>query len=191
MVLNNKKGSIFSLWGMVVAFNIFIAIAFTMLIGFNNMAGTEIIDPIHSEISSIAEDMTSTEIQDFIDDSRTEYYNNTIPWDLVMFGLMINFYFFIIYSAIQTKKASSFTVFSLLTFGSIFMLLLVSVSIDVQEWILQEIYVDVFEDMSVATPIMDWFFLNVGVVSFTLALLVVLVNQFDKLRTLFIGGSEE
>jgi len=190
MVLN-KKGNIFNLWFMIIAFNIFIAISFTMLIGFNNLAGSEIIDPIHTEVSKIAEDRTSTEIQDYIDNSRLKYYENQIPWDLIIFGLMINFYFFILYSAIQAKKASPFALFSILTFGSIFMLLLVGISIDIQEWILNEIYSDVFEDLSVSTPIMDWVFYNIGSICFIMALIVVLVNQFDRLKNLFIGGQEQ
>lgn len=190
MVLD-KKGNIFSLWSMVIAFNIFIAIAFTFLVGFSNLAGSEIIDPIHQEISTIAEDRTSLQIQEHIDEAKTAYYANQIPWDLVIFGLMINFYFFIIYSAIKSAKASTFTVFTLLTFGVVFMLLLVSISVDIQEWLLNEIYTDVFEDLTITTPIMDWMFANIGLISFILCLLVVLVNQFDKLKLLALGGLRE
>jgi len=186
----NKKGNILSLWSLILGFNIFIALAFTFLIGFNNMAGSEIIDPIHQEVSKVAEDRTSVEIQNHIDGAKVKYYENQIPWDLVMFGIMINFYFFILYSAIKTAKASSFTVFTLLTFGSIFLLLLISISVDVQQWILSEIYTDVFEDLSISTPIMDWVFLNIGMICFIMALVVVLVNQFDKLKNLVLGGEE-
>jgi len=190
MVLN-KKGNIFSLWSMVIVFNVFIALAFTFLVGFGNLAGGEIIDPIHEEISGIAEDRTSLEIQNHIDDAQTKYYSNQLPWDLIMFGLMINFYFFILYSSIQSAKASTFTVFSMLTFGIIFLLLLVSISVDIQEWILSEIYTDVFEDLSVQTPIMDWMFANIGLISFIMCLILILVNQFDKLKVLTLGGTRE
>lgn len=191
MIFNNNKGNLLSLWGMILVFNIFLAMAFTMLIGFNNMAGSEIIDPLHTEVSKIAENRTSVQIQNHIDDARTQYYAQQIPWDLIMFGLMINFYFFILYSAIQTRKANPFIVFSMLTFGSIFFLLLVSISVDVQQWILQEIYMDVFEDLSVSTPIMDLVFLNIGLICFIMALIVVIVNQFDKLKELIFRGDEK
>lgn len=190
MVLN-KKGNMFGLWFSIVVFNIFIVVAFTFLIGFNNIALDEIITPIHTTTSAVASNTTSLAIQTHIDDSYQAYQDNTIPWDLVMFGLMINFYFGLIYSAIRSKKESSFTVFSMLTFGSIFLLLLISVSVDVQTWFLNELYIDVFEDLSVNTPIMDWLFQNMGMVSFIMAMLVLLVNQFDRLKTLMIGRFEE
>jgi len=187
MVLN-KKGDVLGLWFMIVVFNIFLVIAFTFLIGFDNMALDEIVTPIYDVTSSAAENLTSLAIQAHIDDAYVKYQENSIPWDIVMFGLMINFYFGILHSAIRAKKENAFTIFSLLTFGSIFLLLLISVSVDVQTWFLTEIYGDVFEDLSYSTPIMDWIFQNIGMISFILALVVLLVNQFDRLKKLMIGS---
>lgn len=187
MVLN-KKGDVLGLWFMIVVFNIFLVIAFTFLIGFDNMALDEIVTPIYDVTSSAAENLTSPAIQAHIDDAYVKYQENSIPWDIVMFGLMINFYFGILHSAIRAKKENAFTIFSLLTFGSIFLLLLISVSVDVQTWFLTEIYGDVFEDLSYSTPIMDWIFQNIGMISFILALVVLLVNQFDRLKKLMIGS---
>jgi len=190
MVLN-KKGNIFKLWFFVVLFNVFLALGFTLLVGFNNLATTEIVAPIHDAVSDIAVDRTSVEIQNHIDKAFTDYQENALPWDLIIFGLAINFYFFIIYSAIQTKKENPFIVFSMLTFGSIFLLLLISISMDVQAWILNEIYTPVFEDMAVDTPIMDWTFQNMGMIAFILAISIVLINQFDKLKDLILRRDEE
>lgn len=190
MVLDNKRGNIFSLWFMIILFNVFLAVGFTFLIGFNNLATSEIMTPIHDEVKDIAEGRTSIAIQDHIDQAYIDYQENTIPWDLVMFGLMINFYFFILYSAIKTQKANPFIVFSLLTFGSIFILLLISISTDIQQWILTEIYSGVFEDLSINTPIMDWVFLNMGILSFVMALIVLLINQFDRLKKMIIEVGE-
>lgn len=191
VLLNNKKGNMFYLWFLIIIFNIFIVMAFTFVVGFNNLAGGEIVDPIHESISTIAEDRTSVEIQNYIDESRDKYYENTIPFDLIMFGMVINFYFFLIYSAIQSRKENTFMVFSLITFGMIFMLFLLSISIDVQEWVLTQIYGAVFEDMSYSTPIMDWFFNNIGVISLFLMITLLLINQFDKLKALVFGGNNE
>lgn len=187
-----KKGNlnIFSLWMMIIVFNVFLAVGYTFLIGFNNLATTEIMDPIYTTISDMAEDHTSVQMQNYIDQSYTDYLDVFINWDLIMFGIMINFYFFILYSAIQMKKANPFVFFSMVTIGSIFLLLLISVSIDVQQWILAEIYGDVFEDLTYSTPIMDWVFTNMGMVAFILAMIVLLVNQFDRLKRLFLGGEE-
>ena len=189
MVLN-KKASILNLWFMIVAFNIFIAIGFTILVGFNNMALDQIVTPIYNEVSDVASTRTSVDIQNHIDDAYQGYQDNSLPWDLIIFGLIINFYFFILFSAIKTRKENPFIVFSLLTFGSIFLLLLISISVDVQTWIINEIYVDVFEDLSYNTPIMDWMFLNIGLVSFIMAMTVILVNQFERLKNLILGGNE-
>lgn len=185
------KNSIFNLWTYIIVFNIFIAVAFTFLVGFNNLADAEIMTPIHGAVSDIAEEHTSTAIQDNIDKALSDYRANQLPWDLIIFGVTINFYFFILWSAIQVRKANPFIILSMLTFGMIFLLLLISVSIDVQEWVLNEIYTPVFEDLSFNTPLMDWFFANIGMISFILALVVILVNQFDKLKVIFTGGQEE
>lgn len=189
--LNNKKGNMIYLWFLIIIFNIFIALGFTFIVGFNNIAGTEIMDPIHSSISDIADDRTSTEIQNYIDDSRDKYYENNVPFDLIIFALIIDFYFFLIFSAIQSRKESSFAVFSLITFGMIFVLFLLSISIDIQEWILTQIYGAVFEDISYSTPIMDWFFNNIGIISLGLMIILLLINQFDKLKQLVFSNNEE
>lgn len=188
--LNNRKGNMFYLWFLIIFFNIFIALAFTFIVGFNNLAGSEIIDPIHSSISDIAEDRTSNEIKNYIDDSRDKYYDNSIPFDLIIFALIIDFYFFLIFSAIQSRKESTFAVFSLITFGMIFVLFLLSISIDIQDWILTQIYVAVFEDISYSTPIMDWFFNNIGIISLFLMIILLLINQFDKLKQLIFRIDE-
>lgn len=187
---NNKKSNMFYLWFLIIIFNIFIALGFTFIIGFNNLAGVEIVDPIHSSISDIADNRTSIEIQNYIDDSRDKYYENNIPFDLIMFGLIINFYFFLLFSAIQARKENTFTVFSLITFGMIFMLFMLSISIDVQEWVLTQIYGAVFEDISYSTPIMDWFFNNIGIISLVLMITLLLVNQFDKLKQLVFRNED-
>jgi len=179
---NNKKGNMFYLWFLIIIFNIFIALGFTFIVGFNNLAGSEIVDPIHGSVKDISEERTSTEIQDYIDDSRQAYYDNTIPFDLIIFGLIINFYFFLIYSAVQSRKESTFALFSLITFGMIFMLFLLGISIDIQEWILTQIYEPVFSDYEYTTPIMDWYFANVGIINLFLMILLLLINQFDKLK---------
>ncbi len=190
MVLN-KKGSMLNLWFLIVMFNIFIAVSFTILVGFSNLATSEIVEPIHDITKDIANGRTSVEIQNHIDSSFESYKDNIFPWDLIIFALMINFYFFLIFSAIQQKGENPFILFSLLTFGSIFFLLLISISVDVQEWVIGEIYQDVFETSVIDTPLMDYVFQNMGMISFIMALVLVVINQFDKLKTMVFKRLEE
>lgn len=172
-----------NLWYSLVIFNIVLAIVFTILVGFYNLSDTEIIKPIHNVTSQIAQERTSEEIQNSIDKAYTDYTELYIPFDLIMLGLIINTYAGLIYSSIKNQKESVFSFFGLLTFGSILFLFIIGISTQVQDWVIVELYLNVFEESSVATPLMDYFFSNVGLISFFMGVILLVINQIDQLKT--------
>lgn len=183
---------ILSLWSFVITFNIFIAICFTILVGVYNLSDTNIIDPIYNTTYTVADSSASETTKAHLTNVRDDFNSLVIPFDLIMFALIVNTYFGMLYGSIQSQKLNAFAFFSLLTFGSILMLLMISISIDVQDWIITELYLEVFEESSVATPLMDWFFANIGIISFLMAVILLIVNQIDELKILLLrlGGDE-
>jgi hypothetical protein len=124
----------------------------------------------------------------------TTYENRFIPFDIFFSVLFLIVVVAISRASINAKKQGVFSFFGYIFLGSMLFLLSMFFIAQFTDYFIINIYIPLFNDTVIDTPLMFFFFENVKWIAFVLFLWVGLLNQIDfkivrgKVSDLFEGG---
>lgn len=187
-MVSNKGVS--SALGIIIAF--FFVSAFFMF-SFYLMKGIGddyVIDPLHNISKDLGGDLNiSTQMMNNFDTIKASYDSLIFPVDLAFLAFFLSSLAGSIWISVKAKRQPIFSFFGLLFIMIFFFLVLVSIVTQITSWIIDEIYLKVFADTIISTPIFDWVFTNMGIISFVWALIILLVNQWSRININGITGN--
>lgn len=107
------------------------------------------------------------------------YSSRQIPFDLLFVLLFLMVFVGTTQAAMQTKKQGVFTFFGYIFLGSMLFLMSVFFIAQFTDYFVQNIFIPIFNDTILDTPIIFFFFENLKWIAFVMFLWLGLVNQFD------------
>lgn len=186
----NKKGLTKAL-SLILGFFLIGSFFMFMVYLIQDIGTDYVVEPLHNISKDLGGDLgVSTQMMDNFDDIKTDYESRVFPADLFFLALWL---LTLVGSVYIAAKASKLPVISFLGFLFImifFFLVMVSIVSQITDWVINEIFLKVFSDNIISTPIFDWVFENMGIISFIWAMLLLLVNQWSRinLQNLIGGG---
>lgn len=114
-----------------------------------------------------------------------------VPYDLFFAIILILSVGFTFFSAFKARKLSAFSFYGMLFFGSFLILLAIGFIEQLTTWFLDNFYNVLFSDVGLDTPIMDWFFENMSLITYLWAMIIIVINRFDIKETTQAGRIEE
>lgn len=194
---NDNKGNV-GLMGLLIAF-LFITLFFAFSTAFIYETGSDyVIDPLHSEISQQAtEQGTSQGIRDTIDQAKTDYDNLVIPYDLFFLGGWISFFISTLLTAIKSREETTWGFFGMITFGLISFLFVLGIMDTISDWFIENFITNLLDFSLTSTPIINFYVTNFTIISFSWAVILILVNKLnfeelgDRINPERRGGFQE
>ena len=175
-----KKGSMFSVVLIIVSVTILLLLLLFSIIGFHQIGGEYIIDSFMDASDTMADsgqlpaasNTTSYAIKATYDEIKW-------PFDLYFLAFFILGFMTTIFSAYKTRKMGYMSFFGMLTIGSMVFLVVISFLDQFSTWFLQDFFYKVFDAPALATPIMNYYFAHLGIISIIWFVVLLLVNQID------------
>lgn len=175
----DRKG-ISNLFGIVLFFMIGFTITFFIAVFLHDIGRTEVLDNVDSFITTYESSQPlSSEMSTFIHNQPAVYSALTIPYDL--FFLVIFLFFFVssVFTAYKTQETGWFSFFGGITLMLVVFLFISTFATTLTDWIINTLIVDfVGFDMG-NTPIIQYYYDNLGLINFIWALIILFVNKMS------------
>jgi len=107
------------------------------------------------------------------------YSSRYIPFDVFFVLIFIMAFSLITKSSLEAKKQGVFSFFGYIFLGSMMFLMSMFFIAQFTEYFITNIYIPIFNDTIIDTPITFFFFTNVKWIAFALFLWCGMINQFD------------
>lgn len=121
----------------------------------------------------------STELKDVITQTETDYYNTSLPYDLLFFSGVTILFITNLIGSFKARKEGFLSIFGIITIGNAVFFTILSILTDVKEWLFDNMFYSVFGTGYLATPLIDAIYNNFGIFALCWVGIMVLVNQFD------------
>lgn len=192
--MKNNKG-LGRAFGIILIFGI---ITFLFAFSFFLIKETSddlIFDETYNVTKEVVQDLNvSIQMQNHIDDIKTEYDSINWPIDLLFLVMFIGAFIITVKISVTSAKLPIYSFYGIVTFGTMLFLFMLSFIEQAREYLFNNFYYNVFDFANVSTPIMDYFITNMAWICFVWFLAIVLANQYEKLALLFNteeGGFKE
>ena len=178
----NKKG----ITGFALYFIFFFAI-FSVITMFSwvmiQQLGEEYVIDI---VADTGRDISNTSISNptptvnTINTIQTDYNNFSLAYDLFFLFLWLLAISLSVQSVFKSQKQGIFSFFGFIFIGSIIILLLTSYLAAFTDWFMAEIFNRVFADVTLSTPIFNFYLSNLAIINFIWWCLLVGLSVIDR-----------
>lgn len=175
---NNK--AITNLFGIILFFMIGFTITFFVALFLHDIGRTEVLDNVDNFITEYESSQPlSSAMSAYIHAQPDEYSALTIPYDLFFLATFIFFFITSLYSAYKTQEAGWFSFFGGLTLLLVIFLFVGTFATTLTNWITQTLIEDFIGFSLNNTPIIQYYYDNLGIINFIWALLLIFVNKLN------------
>lgn len=171
----------------ILVFGLFIFIFLFFTVGFKQMMSENIIAPTVNATTTGLNSSGVTLRSDVYGDItglQNTYASNWFDYDLFFIVFFLSAFVYTIYSASKVQTPNFYTFWGMSTFGTMAFLLVLTLVGQVRDWLLLNLYTNLFDLSLVSTPIIDWFLSNIQMISFIwfLILLLVAFLEWDMIK---------
>jgi hypothetical protein len=175
----NKTG-ISNLLGIVLFFMIAFTITFFMAVFLHDIGRTEILDRIDTvayevEDKLVISDSMKAEIHNY----PVEYSALNIPYDLFFLATFLMFFISSLSFAYMSRATGWFSFFGALTMVLIIFLFITTFTTAIVDWLIIELIINFVGFDLGNTPLIQFYYDNLGIINFIWALLIIMVNKLD------------
>lgn len=193
----NKKGQLSKFWGiisMIAVFGIIIFIFLFFSVGLKQIIGEELLKPLINSSLNATSTMLTNETINSINNVQTIWDGNWFNYDLFFIIIFLTFVIELFYTSSQIKIDNMFSFFGLLTIGQLLFLFVLSFIATIRDWLITNLYTNLFDLSLISTPIIDMFISKIDIISFILFLICILISALDwqqiKEKIFNIGSDE-
>lgn len=177
--MNNKKG-LSQVWGTIVIFSLFIFVFLFATVGFKQIMSENILQPVLDQTLLLNESFTiapsiQSAQQNVVDGFNTQWFD----YDLFFLVIFILAFSSTIFSAKQSQKLGLLSFFGMVSIGTWIFLFIVGVMTQLSDWLIFNLYTNLFDLTSINTPIIDFFLSNISFICFLWFIIILIVNQID------------
>jgi len=178
----NKKGQLNKFWaigGLIAIFGILIFMFLFFSVGLKQIISEELMQPaINSSLNATSHMLTAETIGQ-INNIQSTWDGDWFNFDLFFLFMFLVFVIELFYTASQVSIDNIFSFFGLITMGNMLFLFVLSFVSSVRDWLIENFYTNLFDLSMVSTPITDIFLYNIGIISFILFLICILIATLD------------
>ena len=178
----NKKAQINKFWIIgtsIMLFGIVIFLFLFVSVGLKQIIGEELIAPVVTTSLNATSGMISAGTVATVNNIETTWNTNFINYDIFFLLIFLIFVVELFYTASKVSIDNMFSFFGLITVGNILFLFVLSFVETVRDWLITNLYVNLFDLSLVSTPIIDIFVTNIVIISFILFLTCILIAALD------------
>jgi len=99
--------------------------------------------------------------------------------DILWFASFILLVFSLVQASYYSKREGYFSAISFLMYGTLILMFVTSVFVELSEWFWEQILIPVLPNMTLATPIFTFYLTNIGIINLVIIVGCILVNIFD------------
>ena len=178
----NKKSQVSRFWliaGLILMFGMIIFMYLFFSVGLKQIISEELIQPaINSSLNATSHMLTPTTIAE-INNMQSMWDGDWFNFDLFFLFMFLVFVIELFYTASQVSIDNVFSFFGLITIGNMLFLFVLAFVSQIRDWLLLNFYTNLFDLSLVNTPITDLFLSNIGIISFILFLVCILISTLD------------
>ena len=178
----NKKSQINRFWaigGLIMVFGIIIFMFLFFSVGLKQIISEELMQPAINSSLNATSHLLTTETIGQINNIQTIWDGDWLNFDLFFLFMFLVFVIELFYTASKTSIDNIFSFFGLITMGNMLFLFVLSFVSAVRDWLIDNFYTNLFDLSMVSTPITDIFLSNIGIISFILFLICILISTLD------------
>ena len=182
----NKKG-LNNLMFIIIIFGVIALITMFGLIFVKEVGDQYLSEPLTDISLEILNNTNSpSDFSTTINNAEIAYNNIVIPYDLLFLIIWIMVLGGVFVTAYKVKKMPVYSWLGMLFIGSMMFLLITGFIAQFTDWFLDSFYNNLFSDIDLNTPIMDFYFENMSLINFVTFAIALLLNRIDV--TLEMGG---
>jgi len=126
-----------------------------------------------------------------VDNLHTTYDGIEIPYDLIFLIFWIIESGMVFLMAYKVKKMPIYSWFGMVFIGSMMFLLITGFVAQFTDWFIESFYNNLFSDLSLNTPIMDFFFNYMALINYITFAVALFLNRIDVSIEMGGGRVEE
>jgi len=193
----NNKSQISQFWliiGVIAAFSIIIFFFLFFTVGLKQIIGENLIQPTMNYTLNATSNMINTETINTVNNMESMWNTDFMNFDLYFILIFLIFVIELFYSASKVSIDNIFSFFGIITVGNLLFLGILTFVGQIREWLILNLYTNLFDLSTVNTPIIDIFLKNANIISFILFLCCILIAALDwqqvKEKLTGFGSSE-
>ncbi|MDH4127274.1 MAG: hypothetical protein OEV44_00860 [Spirochaetota bacterium] len=164
----------------IIIFSLFIFIFLFATVGFKQIFSENIIQPVLDQTLALNKTFTiAPSIQAAQQSVKDSYDLDFFNYDLFFLVIFISMFIGTIFSAQQSKKLGLMSFFGMISVGTWIFLLIISIVTQISDWLVLNLYTNLFDLTSINTPIIDFFLANVSFICFLWFIIILIINQID------------
>lgn len=192
MSINNKLGE-GSYLKIIIALPILILASMIGTIGLLDIGDDLIISNIYDVTKDVANDTgVSSNFKNTIDETKTNYDETIIPFDLIFAMIMLSAFAASIFVASKSQPLPTFSFLGYSTIGLMFVLLIIVFLDQFVTWFINEFFYKLFDGATQDTPFLDWYFANLSLISIVWFAILLFMNQVEiDIKRIFRKDSKD
>ena len=175
----NKKGLTNSI-GIIIIFSLFIFIFLFATVGYKQIFSENIIQPVLDVTLSLNQTLTIPASIQTAQQTVADGYNLPFfDYDLYFLVTFLLAFTSTIFSAQRAKKLGLMSFFGMVSIGSWIFLLIITIMTQLSDWLILNLYTNLFDLTGINTPIIDFFLSNISFICFLWFVVILIINQID------------
>lgn len=177
--MNSKKG-IGQYLKIIIALPVLLMFAMFGTIGLYEIGEEFIISDLSNITQTVATNIGLDSSYNTLAQSLETNYNSIeFPYDILFAIIMIGAFITSNVIAFKSDRVPTLSFLGIVTVGMMFILLLLSFLNEFVTWFLSDIFYAIFDDLTIDTPFIDWYFGNLSLINMVWFAVLLFLNQVE------------